>query len=310
MNPKRAGGFHYFCSVGLVFKLAHALLKARPLAGFDLRAHLDLVAIGTVADLVPLIDENRILVKRGLAQLAQTTSAGISALIKVAGLQAPFSCGDIAFALGPRLNAAGRLGTAQEALELLLTDDPARAEMLALSLDLQNRERRSVEDRVFDEAEAQLATSFDPARHAAIVVGAPGWHPGVIGIVASRLLRRHHRPTIVIGFNEAGVGKGSGRSIDGLSLVQALGACSALLEKYGGHEMAAGVTMREEQFDRFRAAFANCARESLSDEQLQPRLRVDAELMLKDLGFALLEHHAALQPFGMADPEPVFISEK
>jgi single-stranded-DNA-specific exonuclease len=185
-----------------------------------------------------------------------------------------------------------------------------RAEILALSLDLQNRERRSVEDRVFDEAEAQLATSFDPARHAAIVVGAPGWHPGVIGIVASRLLRRHHRPTIVIGFDEAGVGKGSGRSIDGLSLVQALGTCSALLEKYGGHEMAAGVTMREEQFDRFRDAFANCARASLSDEQLQPRLRVDAELMLEDLGFALLEHHAALQPFGMANPEPVFISRK
>ena len=310
VNPKRAPGFHYLCSVGLVFKLAHALLKRRPVAGFDLRAHLDLVAIGTIADLVPLIAENRILVKRGLTELARTTSPGIRALIEVAGLRPPFACGDIAFGLAPRLNAAGRLGTAQQALELLLTDDAARARTLAVSLDVQNRERRAVEDRVFAEAEAQLASSFDPARHAAIVVGASGWHPGVIGIVASRLLRRHHRPTIVIGFDETGLGKGSGRSIDGLSLVQALGTCGSLLEKYGGHEMAAGVTLRVEQFASFCAAFGSCARECLSDEQLQPRLRVDAELKLEELDFALLQSHAALQPFGMANPEPLFLSRQ
>lgn len=308
VNPKRTAGFHYLCSVGVVFKLAHALLKRRPLPGFNLRAHLDLVAIGTVADLVPLVDENRTLVKRGLAQLAQTGSVGIRALIEVAGLRPPFACSDVGFALGPRLNAAGRLGTAQEALELLLTEDAGRARTLALNLDLQNRERRLVEDRVFEEAEAQLAGSFDPTHHAAIVVGAPGWHPGVIGIVASRLLRRHHRPTIVIGFDGSGLGKGSGRSIAGFSLVEALGTCSSLLEKFGGHEMAAGVTMRVERFGEFRAAFGAYARELLSEEQLRPQLRVDAELMLEELDFALLEHHAALQPFGIANPQPVFIS--
>ena len=166
------------------------------------------------------------------------------ALIEAAGicLRPPFAPPDIGFGLGPRLNAAGRLGTAQDALELLLTDDPARSRAIAASLDAQNRERRAVENDVLLGAEAQLAEWFDPGRDAAIVVGAEGWHPGVVGIVASRVMRRHHRPTLVVGFDESGTGRGSGRSIAGLSLVEALGQCSPLLEKFGGHEMAAGLT--------------------------------------------------------------------
>ena len=308
VNPKRGADFHYLCSVGLVFKLAHALLKQRPLAGFDLRGHLDLVALGTVADLVPLVEENRVLVRHGLARLAESREVGMRALVEVAGLSAPFAPAHIGFGLGPRLNAAGRLGTAQDALELLLTDDPSRARTLAQGLDQQNRERRAVENDVLSAAEAQLAEWFDPARDAAIVVGAAGWHPGVVGIVASRVLRRHHRPTIVIGFDENGMGKGSGRSIAGLSLVQALGECAPLLEKFGGHEMAAGVTLQAARFAEFRDAFRACARALLTDEQLQPHLRLDAELTLADIGFDLLEQHAALQPFGMANPEPVFFA--
>src|SRR5258708_16748827 len=161
VNPKLGDDFHYLCSVGIVFKVAHALLKQRPVEGFDLRDCLDLVALGTVADLVPLRGENRIFVRRGLAQLAESKWIGLRALVEVSGLSAPFSPGNIGFGLAPRLNAAGRLGTAQDALELLLTEDAGRARTLAMNLDVQNRERRTVEEAVFLQAEAQLAESFD-----------------------------------------------------------------------------------------------------------------------------------------------------
>ena len=242
VNPKLGGDFHYLCSAGLAFKAAHALLKRRPRPEFDLKCVLDLVALGTVADLVPLVAENRILVKRGLLQLAETRWPGVRALMAKAVVRPPLCAADVGFKLGPRMNAAGRLGTAQEALELLLTADPARALVLAERLDAQNRERRAVEDGVLKAAEAQVAEWFRPAEHAAVVAGDDGWHPGVVGIVASRLSKRLHRPAIVIGFDEAGVGKGSCRSISGYSLVQALGECAAHLEKHGGHEMAAGLT--------------------------------------------------------------------
>ncbi len=308
VNPKLGADYHYLCSVGLVFKTAHALLKRRPLADFDLRAQLDLVALGTVADLVPLRAENRILVKRGLAQLAETRSPGLRALIEISGLRPPFCPPNIGFGLAPRLNAAGRLGTAQDALELLLTEDHSRACGIAANLDAQNRERRGVEDDVLRQAEAQLAEWFDPECDAAIVVGAPGWHTGVIGIVASRLQKRFHRPTLVIGFDENGTGKGSGRSIAGLSLVAALASCGEFLDKHGGHEMAAGLTIQQHRFADFRAAFLAYARGQLSAEQLQPRLRLDAELTLGEINYELLAHHEALQPFGMSHPQPLFFA--
>lgn len=306
VNPKLGDDYHYLCSVGIVFKVAHALMKRRPVESFDLLDCLDLVALGSVADLVPLRDENRIFVQRGLAQLEKSKWIGVRALVEVSALRAPFSPSNIGFGLAPRLNAAGRLGTAQDALELLLTDDPSRARTLAANLDVQNRERRTVEEAVFQEAEAQLGGWFDSARHAAIVVGSPGWHPGVVGIVASRLQKRHHRPTFVVGFDEAGTGKGSGRSIEGLSLVAALTRCADILEKHGGHEMAAGLTVREARFAEFRELFCACAREALTDEQLQPRLRLDAELALGEIDYELLEQHESLQPFGMGNPQPVF----
>jgi single-stranded-DNA-specific exonuclease len=306
VNPKLGDDFHYLCSVGIVFKVAHALLKLRKANGFDLRDCLDLVALGSVADLVPLRSENRVFVRSGLAQLAQSKWIGLRALVEVSGLSAPFSPGNIGFGLAPRLNAAGRLGTAQDALELLLTENGGRARQLAATLDAQNRERRTVEEAVFQQAEAQLGEWFDAARDAAIVVGAAGWHPGVVGIVASRLQKRHHRPTFVVGFDETGIGKGSGRSIEGLSLVSALARCTTLLEKHGGHEMAAGLTLREARFAEFRQAFCACAREILTEEQLQPRLHVDAELTLGEIDYELLDQHESLQPFGMGNPQPLF----
>jgi single-stranded-DNA-specific exonuclease len=306
VNPKLGEDFHYLCSVGIVFKVAHALLKRRQIPGVDLRDYLDLVALGTVADLAPLKYENRILVKRGLIQLTQTRWTGLKALIDVSQLRFPPTPASIGFGLAPRLNAAGRLGTAQDALELLLTEDPARARTLAGNLDAQNRERRAVEDEVFQQAEIQLAEWFDAARDAAIVVGAPGWHPGVVGIVASRLQKRHHRPTLVIGFDESGMGKGSGRSIEGLSLVAALAHCGDFLERHGGHEMAAGLTLHESRFQAFREAFRAYARETLDAAQLEPRLHLDAELTLGEIDYRLLEQHESLQPFGMGNPQPLF----
>ncbi len=257
---------------------------------------------------MPIVGENRIFVKRGLEQLARSRWIGLRSLLEVAGLRPPLSPSNIGFGLGPRLNAAGRLGTAQDALELLLTEDPSRARTIAHALDLQNRERRMVEDAVLQQAEAQLVECFDATRDAAIVVGDAGWHPGVVGIVASRLMKRHHRPTFVIGFDEQGIGKGSGRSINGLSLVQALTHCGALLEKFGGHEMAAGLTLQQVRFMEFRQAFQACASESLTTEQLQPVLYLDTMIALREIDLELLRQHEALQPFGMGNPQPLFVA--
>jgi single-stranded-DNA-specific exonuclease len=232
----------------------------------------------------------------------------VRALVEVAGLRPPFHAVDIGFGIGPRLNAAGRLDSASAALELLLTDDAARAQSLARSLDLQNRERRAIEAEVLAMAEAQITSLYDPGSESAIVVGGAGWHPGVVGIVASRLQRRYHRPTFVVGFDAMGIGKGSGRSIEGLSLVAALAPCAGLLEKFGGHEMAAGLTMRQEHFEAFRAAFAEAAGGMLTADQLQRTLKLDAELRLADVNLSLLDEHDALRPFGTSNHQPVFFT--
>src|SRR4051794_29631601 len=283
VNPKAesASPFHYLCSVGIVFKLCHALLKTRPLADFDLKSKLDLVALGTVADIVPLVEENRMLVQRGAIEIERTMRIGLKKLMQVAGVRPPISAHHIGYQLGPRLNAAGRLSTAEKALRLLLTNDEDEATALATELDQQNRTRQEVEKEILAAAVETIDKRFDPARDAGIVAGARGWHPGVLGIVASRIARKYHRPTIVVGFDENGAGKGSGRSIEGLNLVDALTRCAAddcAIEKFGGHEMAAGLAIREENFERFTEVFGRIARELLSDEALQARLHVDHEL--------------------------------
>jgi single-stranded-DNA-specific exonuclease len=307
VNPKATpeSQLTYLCSVGLTFKLCHALIKTRRV-DFDLKAMLDLVALGTVADIVPLRGDNRVFVKSGSAALANARRIGIIKLMEVAAVKPPVNPEHIGFRLGPRLNAAGRLDTAEKALRLLLTKSEIEAEELARQLDARNRERQEVEKAIFTEAEEKL--DFDPARDAAIVLGARGWHPGVLGIVASRISKKYHRPTIVIGFDENGAGKGSGRSIEGCSLVATLNECSAVLEKFGGHEMAAGVALSEEDFPAFCERFLAAARAQLSDEALMPRLHLDAELELRDVSFDLLRWHEMLQPFGQENPQPLFVS--
>jgi single-stranded-DNA-specific exonuclease len=311
VNPKLAErGFEYLSSVGIVFKLCHALLKTRPLPGFDLKSALDLVALGTVADIVPLRGENRILVQRGALEIARTSRIGLRKLMEVAGVRAPILPEDIGYRLGPRLNAAGRLSTAEKSLRLLLTHDESEAAVLAAELDRKNRERQEVEQQIFDAAVEKIDSHFEPACDAAIVAGARGWHPGVLGIVASRVVRKYHRPAIVIGFDDNGAGKGSGRSIEGLNLVEALNHCAGSLDKYGGHEMAAGMSLREENFDRFAMAFRSVARELLSDEALQPCLRLDHDLAFTEIDIGFLHWHEMLQPFGNGNPQPLFLARE
>jgi single-stranded-DNA-specific exonuclease len=310
VNPKTQSGcaFEYLCSVGIVFKLCHALLKTRPVSGFDLREHLDLVALGTVADIVPLEKENRILVQRGMIQLGASRRPGVRKLMEVAAVRSPVVAEHIGFRLGPRLNAAGRLATAEKALRLLLTNNETEAAQLAALLDEQNRERQTVERRICDEAEKALADKFNANADAAIVLGSRDWHPGVLGIVASRLARKYHRPTILVAFDTAGLGKGSGRSIVGLSLVEALERCTTHLDKFGGHEMAAGLALQERNFDAFAVSFRTVARELLSDDDLQARLHLDHELMFSELNGQLLRWHQALEPFGNANLQPTFLA--
>ena len=230
--------------------------------------------------------------------------------MQVAGVCPPILPEDIGYRVGPRLNAAGRLSTAEKSLRLLLTQDEGEAAVLAAELDQQNRERQGVETQIFAAAKEKVDSEFDPARDAAIVVGARGWHAGVLGIVASRVARKYHRPTIVIGFDDNGMGKGSGRSIEGLNFVDALKCCSGLLEKFGGHEMAAGLALREENFDRFAEAFRSTARELLTEDALQPCLRLDDELAFTDIDIDFLRWHEMLQPFGNGNPQPLFLARE
>lgn len=310
VNPKLGTAYHYFCTAGLMFKVSHALLKARMIPGYDLKESLDLVALGTVADLVPLVDENRLLVRRGLEALAQTTRPGLKALKAIAGVEGLVQTHHVGFRLGPRLNAAGRLDTAATALSLLLATDAQEGTELAALLEAHNKDRQNVEQQVHQEAEAMLSTIGELDQVSAIVFGSRKWHPGVIGIVASRISRLCHRPTILVSFDENGIGKGSGRSIPGFSLVAAIDIRRAHLLGGGGHAMAAGISVKEENLDVFRAAFAEAAREALSKEAMTAVLELDAEVKLRDLSLNFLESYKLLEPFGQKNTEPLFLCRR
>jgi len=306
VNPKRVGGspLSILASVGIAFKLAHALLKQeRQLAErIDLREHLDLVAVGTVADIVPLTGENRILVRTGLERLPHTQKIGLRALMDVAEVGDKVSPYHIGFRIGPRLNAAGRLSDAMAALELLLTNDAARAAELAKLLDDHNAQRRHLEGQIVDEAMA-MARTHESDR--VLVLAKDDWHVGVIGIVASRVQQEFHKPTVVIGIND-NMGKGSCRSVEGFSIVGALQHCAALLEKFGGHEMAAGLSVKDGKIDELRRALNEFATRTLKDDDLHKRVRIDAVLELGDLDADFFEQLEKLEPCGPDNPTPVF----
>ena len=302
-----APNFRELCSVGLAFKLAHAILKhgrdhgLPGAAEFDLRPCLDLVALGTIADLVPLTGENRILVSAGLERLNTTQRPGLIALKKVAGIDGEIGGHEVGFQLAPRLNAAGRLETAEAALHLLLAPSLEAAEPLAQNLDTQNRERQKIERGIADEAIGAIRAKFNPATDHVIVEGQLMWHIGVVGIVASRVLQEFYRPTLIIG-GEGDEWRGSGRSIEGFDLAAALRECTDLLVRHGGHAMAAGVTIRPGQIDALRARLNDLARRTLKPEQFQAPLRLDAEVSAGDLGLERLRELAQLEQTGIGNP--------
>lgn len=308
-----APDFHELCSVGLAFKLAHALVKRGRETGlpgaadFDLRPLLDLVALGTIADIVPLTGENRILVSAGLARLNVTERPGLVALKKVARSPAPLGTYEAGFQLAPRLNAAGRLETAEEALRLLLARDLAEAMPLAEHLDNQNRERQAIERGIVDEVVASLRTTFNPETDFVIVEGRPPWHLGVVGIVASRVLREFYRPTVILGGDNP-EWRGSGRSIDGFDLAAALRECGDLLVRHGGHAMAAGLSILPRNIDAFKCRLNEIARRTLTPEILQPPLRLDAEVGLDEITFEGMAHLNRLRPTGQGNPPAQFFA--
>ncbi len=308
VNPKMGDDFHYLCTGGVVFKIAHALLKTRPIPGFDLKDFLDLVALATIADIVPLVEENRIFARRGLMQLDRTIHPGLRELKKVSHVGSPATSHDVGFRLGPRLNAAGRIDTAVDSLNLLLSQDVRQSHELAEFLDAQNRERQTLEMNTREEAEKMIQALPPEQRSVCIVVGSRGWHPGVVGIVASRICKQYHRPTFVIGFGEDGEGKGSGRSVEGISLVTALDASREVIETGGGHDMAAGVTLYEDRLEAFRELFSENVASQVQGDVLTPKQQIDAELDFSELSLNLLDSYELLHPFGANNPQPVFMS--
>jgi single-stranded-DNA-specific exonuclease len=315
VNPQldETGAFRELCSAGLAFKLAHAVVKRGRELGwpaalnFDLRPLLDLVALGTIADLVPLTGENRILAAMGLERLHATCRPGLVALKKVAQLNGAPGAHEVGFRLAPRLNAAGRLENAEEALHLLMARDLAAAEPLAQSLDMRNRERQKIERSIAEEAIGSVRTRFNPESDFVIVEGRLLWHIGVVGIVASRVLQQFYRPTIIVG-GEAGEWRGSGRSIAGFDLAAALRECGDLLVRHGGHAMAAGLTVQMENMDALRRRLNELARRSLKPEQLRPPLQLDAEVALKEITLETLEELERLRPMGQGNPAVQFVA--
>lgn len=312
VNPNRADCDYPdkgLAGVGVAYKLACALAEELDYPVERLSCYLDLVAVATVADLAPLTTENRVLVRWGLRLLPDTPNPGLRALLESTGLagKGEISAGQVGFILAPRINAVGRMGAAARGVDLLLTDDPREAAEIAARLEEENRRRREVEASTLGEAMRMIEAEYDPDRDRGVVLASADWHPGVIGIVASRVVERIHRPTVLISL-AGGEGKGSGRSIPGFHLYDAMRDCSEHLLRFGGHRAAAGCAILAERVDAFRSAFNRRAAAVLTDDQLVPEVRVDLEIALADANeslHALLKHAA---PFGMMNPTPVFLA--
>ena len=307
VNQKCGSDFTYLCAAGVVFKLGHALLKTRPTT-LDLKELIDLVAVATISDIVPMIGENRLLVRHGLKQLPNTLNPGLRALQEVTGMNGVATSMDVGFRLGPRLNAAGRMDAPEDALAILTTDCRRLAHELAHKLDAYNKQRQEHEGLIRREAVEMLTCNFNPASDPVIVLGSRAWHHGVVGIVASRLMRQYYKPTFIIAIDDNGLGKGSGRSIAGVSLVEAIRSCANDLITGGGHAMAAGLSIHEDQLDPFRQNFAAYVMANTSAEQRQPTLTYDAEISFAQLSLEFMASYDLLQPFGNGNPQPVFIA--
>ncbi|MCP4568863.1 MAG: single-stranded-DNA-specific exonuclease RecJ [FCB group bacterium] len=294
--------------VGVAFKLAQALYRRLGQDESELEEHLDLVALGTSADIVPLLGENRTLTKFGFQQIARTTKPGLKSLAFISGLMGKeIGTGQVAFVLAPRINAIGRLGDAQHAIRLLTTKDEQLAAKIARELDSENRRRKTIDETTLKEALDQIGEQCDFEKDKAIVLCSEGWHLGVIGIVASRIVEKHHLPTVLIAIDK-GEGKGSARSIPGFHLTEALKKCEDLLIRFGGHKYAAGLTIKPENVEAFRKRLVDVSREMLSDEDMISKLHIDAEIELDSIDNTFLDLLETFNPFGPMNMRPVFLT--
>lgn len=319
VNPSRRdcdAGLGHLSGVGVAFYLLIGLRKMLRESGFwngrrepVLTRYCDLVALGTIADMVPLVAENRILARIGLDAMKRPRREGIQALMGVSGLTGEsIGAGDVSFRLAPRLNAAGRMAHAAAALRLLTTRKPVVAARIAALLDRLNGKRREIEKSVLDHVEGKLAADGRLLDGKAVVLGDPDWHEGVLGIVASRCVKRYSRPVVLIS-TKHGVGKGSARSVPGFDLYRGLTFCADALEGFGGHAMAAGIRIRPENIDRFRTLFKETVIRETGREPFTDTLRIDTDLDFTDVSDRLLDELESLKPFGVANPEPIFKTE-
>jgi single-stranded-DNA-specific exonuclease len=313
-QPDCSFPFRELSGVGLAFYLAVAMRAYLRESGFfnnssepDLKDYLDLVAIGTVADIVPLIEENRILVKSGLSLLRESQRPGVRELMRVSGMKKgqEITTYDISFRLAPRLNAMGRLGPAGEAVRLLTTDNESEAVRIAERMDSLNTQRQAIENRILSQAREMINRTAEFEKHQTIVLCDPSWHRGIVGIVASKILEEHYRPTLILEA-DGEVVRGSGRSIDGFDLYKALCDLSDLLIHFGGHSGAAGVTLEAKRVEEFRNRFEELAKQRIDQKDMVPKIEVDARLDLESITPRLLRELEMLPPFGCQNSQPIF----
>jgi single-stranded-DNA-specific exonuclease len=318
INPKRhdcESGLQNLAGVGVAFFLLISLRTCLREKGFwrerrepNLKSYCDLVALGTVADMVPLVEENRILCKTGLGLISTGHRPGLTALAEVSGIRNDtLDAEDIAFRLAPRLNAAGRMDHAVWAVELLTTQDAGHAATTAQTLNQFNQKRQQLEKGTLAEIEKYLAINPSLLRQRSLVLSQDGWHAGLLGIVASRIMGRYYRPVILIA-TEDGVGKGSARSVPGINLYEALAECRQYLETFGGHSMAAGLKIRQENIAAFQNAFESSIQNRSKSEDLVPTLNIDGELDFATISAGLIDELESLMPYGAGNPEPIFVS--
>ncbi len=311
VDPKRpdcAYPFKDLAGVGVAYKLAQGILAAMKLDQEYVEKYIDLVALGSAADIVPLVGENRVFVKEGLDKINIRPEVGIESLIEIAGLKpGRIEVGHIIFGLAPRINAVGRLGDALRAVRLLVTRDKAVSRETAQVLERENRRRKEIDNTTLQEAIAEIEPTYDPDKTRSIILAHERWHPGVIGIVASRLIERYYRPTVMISI-EDNVGKGSARSIAGFDIFSALKSCGDCLLQFGGHKYAAGLTIEAGRIPEFRERFDAIARELIPESDLKPKIKIDAEISLDQITPEVVAALARFAPFGPSNHRPNFMS--
>ncbi len=313
LNPKREDctyPFKELAGVGVAFKLLQALQRHLALDESTVMRFLGLVSIGSSADIVPLVDENRVIVKHGLQSLSEPKSIGLEALIDSSGLSdREIGTGQVVFVLAPRINAVGRMGDAGRAVRLLTSDNKQQAKNIATILESENRHRKSIDEETFSQAFEIIESDFNPGEESFFVLHKKGWHPGVIGIVASRLVEKFYRPTLMIATDEKGLGRGSARSIAGFNIYEALKECEDLMVNFGGHKYAAGLTIEIENIPLLREKLSQIAAKQLTDDLLKPKLSIDSEIRFHEIDGQLIKLINRMAPFGPQNMRPLFLSK-